>query len=169
MIISKNDLRLLLILLTMAQLTACGDSTYQDLEQQIHKIKTQKQEPIPPLPKFSSVPSYTYAADNMRSPFAALSPRRGDLPDQKRPKEPLEGFPLDGLKMVGTLQEGSKRWAIIAAPNGMVYNVTVGNYIGQNYGRIVKVDADRIDLIETVQGAEGWLERPTALTLVEQE
>jgi len=165
----KNSLRILTILMTMSVLVACGNTEYQDLEQQVRRLKEKKPEPIPPLPSFRITQVYNYSADTLRSPFAQSAPRKGGSPNANRPKELLEAFSLDGLRMVGSLIEGNKRWAIIVAPNGMLYYATVGNYLGQNYGRVTKVDANKLELLETIQGSEGWLERTTSLSLAESE
>lgn len=167
--IFKISLWILTIFITMSVLVACGNSEYQDLEQHINKLKEKKPEPIPPLPTFKTASAYTYAVENLRSPFAPTAPRKGDSPNANRPKEPLEAFPLDGLRMVGSLIEANKRWAIITAPSGMIYYVTVGNYIGQNYGRIINVDMNKIELLETVQGNDGWVERPAVLKFTETQ
>lgn len=167
----KFSLQILTILMTMSVLVACrGDTEFRDLKQKVNIIRSKKPEPIPPLPSFKTTETYKYSAEVLRSPFAPTSPRKGDSPNANRPKEPLEAFPLDGLRMAGTLMEGDKRWAIIVAPNGVTYYVTKGNYMGQNYGRIVKIDTDKIELIETIQGGgQGWLERPGSLLLTESK
>lgn len=85
-----------------------------------------------------------------------------------RRKEPLEDFPLDALKMVGTLSKGKLSWGIIQTADGAVYRVQKGNYLGQNFGRITRVADERIDLIELVQGAMGdWLEREASIAIQE--
>ncbi|MEC7728529.1 MAG: pilus assembly protein PilP, partial [Pseudomonadota bacterium] len=51
---------------------------------------------------------------------------------------------------------------------GGIHRVRTGNYMGQNYGRIVGVSETRIELIEIVpNGRGGWVERPRSLTLEE--
>jgi type IV pilus assembly protein PilP len=85
-----------------------------------------------------------------------------------RRKEPLEDFPLDALKMVGTLSRGKQSWAVIQAPDGTVHRVQKGNYLGQNFGRIKRVSEEKVDLVELVQGAMGeWVEREASLAIQE--
>ena len=86
-----------------------------------------------------------------------------------RRREALEAFPLDALKMVGTLAQKDGVWAIIKAPDGLVYRVTRNNYLGQNYGRITKISEDKVELVEIVpDGLGGWQERRASLVLAEK-
>ena len=90
----------------------------------------------------------------------------GVHPDTNRRKEPLETFPLDSLRMVGTLEQHNKLWALVADPNGVVYRIAKGNYVGQNHGRIDNISNDKITLTEIVPDPSGgWRERPTSIGL----
>ena len=78
---------------------------------QVAEIKARPGGRIEPLPEVKPYETFTYAAANLRSPFvpscrrAATAPT-GVRPDLKRPREFLEQFSLDTLKMVGTLRSG---------------------------------------------------------------
>jgi type IV pilus assembly protein PilP len=90
-------------------------------------------------------------------------------PDLDRPREVLENFDLKSLTMVGTLQGvGGGLFALIRDGSGGIHRVRSGNYMGQNYGRIVGISETRIELIEIVpNGRGGWVERPRSLSLDE--
>jgi len=93
----------------------------------------------------------------------------GLSPDLSRRREPLEAFPLDTITMVGTLQRPNLRYALLRADN-IVYQVHVGNYIGQNFGLITHIDDNEVDVKEIVQDAAGeWVERATTLQLQESK
>jgi type IV pilus assembly protein PilP len=93
----------------------------------------------------------------------------GLAPDLSRRREPLEAYPLDSISMVGTLQRPNLRYALLRADN-VVYQVRVGNYIGQNFGIVTKIDENEVDIKEIVQDAGGeWVERPTTLQLQESK
>ena len=77
-------------------------------------------------------------------------------PDQKRKKQPLEAFPLDALKFVGTLQQGSDEWALIKQPDKQVSRIKVGEYMGQNYGRVAAIKNDSLKLEETIKNSGTW-------------
>lgn len=87
-------------------------------------------------------------------------------PDPNRPRQVLEQFSLDSLRMVGTMGAGSAMTALIRAPDRTTYRVRVGQYIGQNDGRVVNIDASGLDLIELVRdGGNGWAEQPASILL----
>ena len=93
----------------------------------------------------------------------------GLAPDLNRRREPLEAFPLDTITMVGTLQRPNLRYALLRADN-VVYQARVGNYLGQNFGIITRIDENEVDLKEVVQDASGeWVERAATLQLQEKK
>ena len=88
-------------------------------------------------------------------------------PELARRKQPLEASPLDAVSMVGSLIRSGKPVALVKVDN-LIYQVRVGNYLGQNYGLITKVTETSISLREIVQDAAGeWIERTAALQLLE--
>ena len=88
-------------------------------------------------------------------------------PELNRRKEPLESYPLDAMAMVGSLERGGQRVALIKVDR-LLYQVRVGNYLGQNFGRVMKVAEGEVTLREIVQDAAGeWIERSAALQLQE--
>lgn len=88
-------------------------------------------------------------------------------PEMNRRKEPLEAFPLDAIAMVGSLNKAGAPTALIRVDN-LIYQVKVGNYLGQNYGRIVQITENAIQLREIAQDATGdWVERSASLDLQE--
>ena len=89
-------------------------------------------------------------------------------PELARRKEPLEAFPLDAMSMVGSLVKQGKPVALVRIDN-LLYQVRPGNYLGQNYGRILKVSENEVLLREIVQDAAGeWIERTATLQLQER-
>lgn len=141
----------------------------REAQQFIHNMQARPGEAVEPLPEFLSPANFYYTAVDKRSPFqepSFLLPGAKGQPDLNRPKEQLEAFTLDSLNMVGTLNKNSQSWALIAAPNGVIYRVTVGAYLGKNYGQIIKISKDDISITETVpDGVGGWEKRDITLTL----
>jgi type IV pilus assembly protein PilP len=85
-----------------------------------------------------------------------------------RRKEPLEDFPLDALKMVGTLSRGQQTWAVVQAPDGSVHRIQTGSYVGQNFGKVLRVTQEKVEVLELIQGALGdWIEREASLAIAE--
>ena len=90
-------------------------------------------------------------------------------PELNRRKEPLEAFPLDTMSMVGSLDRGGKRVALVRVDK-LLYQVKVGDYLGQNYGRVTQVSESDVGLREIVQDAAGeWIERNAELQLQEKK
>jgi type IV pilus assembly protein PilP len=128
---------------------------------------------IDPIPEVQEYEPFTYNAYDMQDPFF---PRKMDAqeskggPDRGRKPEPLEAYPLDGLKMVGTLERSKVTYGLIQAPGRDIYQVSVGNYMGQDYGRIISITETEIQLKELVQDGTGdWADRLGSLHLVESE
>ena len=93
----------------------------------------------------------------------------GLAPDLSRRREPLEAYPVDAIAMVGTLQGPKLRYALLRA-DGVIYQAKVGNYVGQNFGLITRIDENEVAIKEIVQDAAGeWVERPTTLQLQESK
>ena len=166
--------RPILISAALAVLSLSGCSNGMDqLRQQVDDIKNRPGEPIEPLPEIKPYEAFTYNAGNLRSPFVPTAPARSDLaagvrPDVKRPREFLEQFPLDTMRMVGTLQLQGRNYGLVQGKDGLVHRVLPGNYVGQNDGKIVGISSTKISVIEIVpDGLGGYIERPAALALTE--
>ncbi len=150
-------------------LTGCSDGL-DDLRAQIAEAKKRPGGRVEPLPEVKPYESFTYAASDLRSPFTASlageGPGSGPRPDSKRPREYLEQYPLDTLRMVGTLRLGKNSYGLVQSKDGLIHRVLPGNYVGQNDGRILSITESRISLIEIVpDGLGGYIERPAALSL----
>ena len=153
-------------------LSGCSNGMDQ-LKQQVAEIKARPGEAIEPLPEIKPYEAFTYNASNMRSPFVPTPPARSDVangvrPDVKRPREFLEQFPLDTMRMVGTLQLQGRNYGLVQGKDGLVHRVLNGSFMGQNDGRIVSISPTKISIIEIVpDGLGGYIERPAALALTE--
>jgi len=156
-----------------------GSNDMSDLQHYFQTVRQQPSPPLDPLPTFHVYRSHHYQAAALRDPFqpptdslppatAANPSDLGRRPDPNRERETLERFPLDTLRFVGHLQLQGRRWAIVTAPDGLVYRVERGDYLGQNFGRITEVDEQQLMLLELLQQEDGeWIERPAALSLSE--
>ena len=157
-------------------LAGCSSDGLDDLREFVKTAHADRKPKIEPLPEIKPYEAFSYAAADLTNPFspANLKPQAvqgvagGPRPDMNRRKEPLEDYPLDGLKMVGTLSRGKQSWGIIQTADGAVYRVQKGNFLGQNFGRITRVTDEKIDLVELIQGALGeWVEREANLAIQE--
>lgn len=149
-----------------------GCTPGDDLRQWVAREKAKKGAPLQPLPVIKTFETFVYKDQDQRDPFDLSAEEQeqaaadGPHPDQNRPREPLESFPLDGLKMSGTLGLSKAMEGLVRDPDGVVHRVRVGNYLGQNYGRITAIAEERIDLVELIpNGAGGWMERAATIAL----
>ena len=124
--------------------------------------------------------AFKYEAEKEVDPFSGsrisqiaedkkASQKVGGLkPDFDRPKEVLESFPLENLRMVGKLKQKAAYFGIIKA-DANLHRVKIGNYMGQNFGIITGVTETEITLKELVQDGGGdWIERVSTLQLQEE-
>ena len=164
----------LLIPIALAVLGACS-SEMEELKTFVRDSEKGLPRRIDPLPPVKPFEPFTYEGFDLPDPFKPrkLSPPKeggggGLAPDLNRRKEPLEAFPLEQLKMVGTLSQGKDTYAIVRADKTL-YRVKKGNYMGQNFGLITDVTEGEIKLKEIVQDSAGdWAERQSVLPLLEE-
>ncbi len=159
-------------------LTGCNRGE-DNLDRYIAEVKARPSTPIPPIPAVRTYTPYDYEGLSGRDPFrrstsegteqVASSPQgSGPRPDFERVREYLERFELDTLLMVGTFSKEQSDWALIRDPDGKIHRVAVGNYIGQNHGKVNAVEPDEVELSEFIaDGAGGWLVRDASMALGE--
>jgi type IV pilus assembly protein PilP len=176
---NKQILRWCCIATLTGSLAACSSDPTADLEVYVEQVKSKQTSRIEPLPEFKPYESFAYQANDLRDPFteptfshpqAATTQvtSNGIKPDFDRPTEPLEEFPLDSLRMVGTLEQNSENWALINDTDGTIHRVQPGNYAGQNHGKITRVTEFEVELTEIVpDGIGGWIERQASIAISE--
>ena len=181
MISDSNKMMRWLTMASMAgMMVACSNSPTADLEKYVAEVKSQQKSSIEPLPEFQPFETFTYSANELRDPFTqpvfshppaatvAQVGSNGIKPDFDRPTEPLEEYPLDSLRMVGTMQKGQETWALILDKEDAIHRVQPGNYLGQNHGKITRVTEFEVELTEIIpDGLGGWTERPASIALSE--
>lgn len=143
-----------------------------NLVEWVAQVKARPAPPLEPVPVIKPFESFQFDGTSIRDPFdvnAVEQAASGARPNSNRRRQPLEAFPLDSLKMVGTLGKGRGLVSVVMGPDKVAYKVSLGNYMGQSDGRVVAVHEDRIELIELVaDGVGGWLERPVTIVLENQ-
>jgi type IV pilus assembly protein PilP len=159
----------LVVALLAIPAAGCGGAD-DDLLEYIDEVKARPGGRIEPLPQIKPYETFAYDAQSLRSPFVPDTPKgrsaAGPRPEANRPKEYLEQFPLDTLKMVGTLERDNNRYALLQTQDGLVHRVVPGNYVGQNDGRVVSVMEGEIQVEELVpDGIGGFYKRSAAIGL----
>jgi len=170
-LIIRNSTVLVLCALSLA---ACGGNM-DDLDEYINEVKARPGGRIDPLPEITPYQVFTYVADaeGIRSPFIPDTPQvatsgagGGIGPDPERIREFLEGFPLDTLRMVGTMHIGETMYGLVQTADGLIHRVIPGNFLGQNDGRITIITESEVELVEIISdGIGGYIERDAAVSL----
>lgn len=170
----------LFLLVTVMLLAACSASQDDDLTKFMQDADQTVVAPLEPLPDVQKFTPKQYNADNvLHDPFV---PRKAALqnthqPDLKRPKEPLEAYPLESLKFVGVMSKKNSIFATIQTPDNMVYQVKPGNHMGEKFGVITALAENQhtlkyeINIKETIQDPVSgeWSEQMTTLELQEHQ
>ena len=128
---------------------------------------------IDPLPEVKKVDVFEYQPGDLLDPFMARNLRpaaKGVEPELNRPRQPLEEFPLDALRVVGTMKKpGQSIRAVIKDPKGSLHTIQVGGRIGQNYGKVVAIREDGLEIKELIQDASGeWGESKAVMSMTEE-
>jgi type IV pilus assembly protein PilP len=171
-------MRAVLATVLVLLLAACGGEEFGDLKAELKDKTKDLRGRIDPLPVVKPYEPVPYKVFDQPDPFgptkielvtkSAPGGGGGGLkPDLHRPKEPLEAYPLESLKMVGVWQQTKATFALVKADTGL-YRVKVGNYMGQNFGLVTGITGSTVQLRELIQDAAGdWSERQSTLQLQE--
>ena len=163
------------VMFVLAGCSSDNEELQQWMAQQRREVKPSVQ-PLSPPKKFYPE---AYAASAGIEPFSsqkltvalkqeARQPNSLLSAEFNRRKEPLEAFPLDSMTMVGSVNKHGQPFALLRVDN-LLYQVKQGDYLGQNYGKIIKITETDVSIREIVQDAAGeWIERPGALQLQEK-
>jgi type IV pilus assembly protein PilP len=173
----RQPLRLALALAAIAALLAgCGGGDRVDLTEWMAQQKREVRPGVSPLQPPKRFEPEAYTAIALTDPFSVQKLAGAQRQEARqassvlaaelnRRKEPLEEFPLDSMAMVGSLSRQGRPHALLRV-NNLLYQVAVGDHVGQNFGRILAITETEIRLREIVQDAAGeWIERPVTLHL----
>jgi type IV pilus assembly protein PilP len=175
-----NAPRRLLCLLAAVLAAGCAPSNESELRQWMAEVRQQVRPVAETVPEPKEFTPYSYESRALVDPFDAQKvvmavARQQQVrattsairPDLERRRETLEGFPLDQIKMVGTMRQSNVNIALLES-GGATHMVRVGNYVGQNFGLVTRISETEVQIKEIVQDAAGeWVERPAKLELQE--
>ena len=159
-------------------LAGCGDSDVREVRTWMEETKAQTKPQVKPLPAPKEFVPYAYnqaqapdpfSADKLAGPGALAPEPNAAQPDLNRPREALENYPLDTMRMVGMMQKGGVSFALVQIERS-VYRVRAGQRLGQNFGQVTRVTPVAVEIREMVQDAGGdWVERISKLELQESK
>ncbi|MDR1462035.1 MAG: pilus assembly protein PilP [Azoarcus sp.] len=166
-------------MLCAALLLGCvGENDQEDIQKWMEEQAVGMHGAVKPLPEVKIFPVVDYMSAEAPEPFDVVrlepaKPEKQHIDDPRlnpdRQREPLEAFPLGSLKMVGVLAKDKETHALIQAGDAL-YQMRVGNFMGQHYGRIIAITEDKVELQELVEDLnEGWIERSNTLQLQERQ
>jgi type IV pilus assembly protein PilP len=180
LLLCRYIVRSIVCTVSLALLAGCNNSDFSDLNQYISQVKQKPKGTIKALPEIKVIDPFVFKPDDLRDPFKPLKPvgidpggdnkpGPGIQPDFSRRKEELEAFPIETLKMIGTIEMKSNLWGLVKATDNTVYRVKAGNYMGQNFGKIIRVSVDKIELMEIVPDKPGtWREQQMSVMLTDE-
>jgi len=177
--VSAVQLRPLWVLMTVVvALLGCSAET-EELQGWMDQQRREVKPSVEPLVAPKNFDPSPYTGVSAVDPFSAQKltialkqetrqPNSLLAAEVNRRKDPLEAYPLDSMAMVGSVNRVGRPFALLRVDN-LLYQVKVGDYLGQNYGRITRIGETEIALREIVQDAAGeWIERPATLQLQER-
>ena len=173
LMLASSKFRLGLIVALSAFLVACGGDKGDDLDKFMASAANDMGKGVEPLPEVLPYSPLQYNADGTLSdPFKArkAASKSGALqPNTNRPKEALESYPLESLKYVGSLSKNKLSYALIRTPDNTVQQVKLGNYVGPNFGLVIKIDESAVEIKEIIQDdlTGDWVERNSSINLQE--
>lgn len=156
-----------------AGLAGCSLEEGDDLDQYMRDATKDVKPRVKPLPEVQPYMALQYNADDsLVDPFharKAVNRPSALQPNLNRPKEPMEAYPLESLKYVGMLSKSKLTYALLKTPDESVQQVKLGNYVGQNFGRVTQIKDTEVVLTEIVQDdlTGDWVERTNSLVLQE--
>lgn len=160
----------------------CGGSDNEDIKKWMADESKNMRGKVEKIDEPKKFEPFKYASDKAVDPFnaqkvvaladeAARSPKSagGPRPDLSRPREVLESFPIETLRMVGALRKGGVNYGIIKADTN-IHHVKAGNYLGQNFGKITKISETEITVQEMIEDGSGeYVYRESTLVLQEEK
>ena len=176
----KKKTRVAVLILGLAILSGCADKGMSDLRLFVDNAFKDKKPEIEPLPVVVPFKGFAYSASEENDPFSlenivsedgGAGVALGERPDENRRKEALEEYPLDALRLVGTLSQNGEPWVIVKTTQGTVLRAGIGNYMGENNGKIKSISTEEqaVVLTEIVADPSGrWVNRDVQIIVDEQ-
>ena len=169
-------MRFFILLIMTLPLYSCVDIQVDDLREYVAKVKLQAYPINDKIPALKKIDVIVFTQENGRNPFSKPQaevaaplismPKSCPQPDFKRKKHPLEMYSLDNITMRGTLFIDDELWALVQVSGGEVHKVKPGDYLGLNYGKVLKISENKVELLELASDKNGcWQERVTQIIL----
>jgi type IV pilus assembly protein PilP len=139
---TKRKYLLVLLLLASVLLAGCAERRHmRELEQYVAKLKADAaNNSVKPLTGLDTPVPEIYTAKDLRSPFETAQSSKS----QHAGDSPLQSYPLLALAFKGTVTENGKIWGFVQTPDKKLYQVKLGDMIGDHYGKITEISPTSI-------------------------
>lgn len=164
-----------IVICTLLSLAACDASSDENLSEWMATVRRTAHTSPLTLPAPLTMKTFIYEPPGHVDPFDTskismlldISDHAGVRPDLKRSREPLESYPLDQFRMIGSLGRPGQSVALVEVGK-ILYQLRKGNHIGQDLGEVIAIMDGSIEIEETIQEANGtWVKRRVQLSMRE--
>jgi len=172
---------LMVLLLAAGLLAGCEGDEPEDVRAWMNESAKDLKGRVPPLPEIKALPAISYEPGEIIPPFsteklfaeetrAANAGRNGGRQAINQDAYPLARVPLETVRLIGTMTLGKQVLAVMSAGSDAPRRVKVGEYVGQNGGRILSIrpasDKNEAEVLvkETVQEKGTWVDREVRIT-----
>ncbi|EEW12084.1 pilus assembly protein PilP [Vibrio mimicus] len=164
-----------LSLITLFLLVGCK-ANQEDLAGYVAQVEREARKEVTKLKPILAFEVTAYQQHSGREPF--VLPKEALVQNQPVAKSdcwqpsprakngPLERYPLSQLRLKGVMSSGGSISALVQTPAGNVVKVKAGQYVGNNNGKITRVDDNYLLINETLPDGLGcWNQRNVKLAL----
>lgn len=164
-------------------LGGCSRGEHENLRQWIDQNSKDLRPNIQKLPEVKPYQPVPYDTQNLLDPFKSgkIEPEskykqagkgsmfQPDFDAREMRNSILEKYPLESLKMIGSLNVNKRPMAVIQVDD-KIKQVKVGEYIGLDFGMVTQISDNEVKLRELIQDSAGdWSERESSLLLQSKE
>lgn len=166
----------LLTLCMSLTLFSCVDVNLDDLTEFVVETKAKVYPINDDIPTLKKIDALAFTQEEGRNPLSKPKaevviepkniPKSCPQPNFQRKKQALEMYSLENMKMRGTLLINDELWALVQVSGGEIHKVRPGYYLGLNYGKVIAITENKIDLLELASDKNGcWQERMTQIDI----
>jgi len=139
------------VLIITLLLSACNSESGKHFSNYLNSIKSRPSQAIRLGSDFNlSDPFDSLDSSSKRSPFQYHSLANNGVFTAGE-NNSFQSLPLNSLVLVGSLQANSKSWALVSLSNKQVRVIKLGDVIGNQHGKVIKIDGNSLQLEEMRQ------------------
>jgi type IV pilus assembly protein PilP len=170
---------LAIVLAALTLLAGCGDREHGDVQEWMRESSKDLRGHVPDLPSIKPLDIKPFEPGDLISPFSSgkvvsggigvsgPSARIGGPPPVNPDAYPMTKAPLESIRFIGTIIVDKEARALVQMEREPVRQVRVGDFLGQNNGRIVEIEpssaksSGQLILKERLLDKGVWIDRDT--------